>query len=143
MTSNKDNPAKGKAFQLLCKELLSKHFGKEISIEVKIPIGNKPKLDHRFDLGTDDRSIICECKSYSWTKSGNVPSAKLGFINEAVFFLSFLRPNTHRYVVLRRAFHKKRNITLAEYYKKRYSSLLGGIKILEIDMESNTVRELS
>lgn len=32
---------------------------------------------HRFDLGSEEGSVLIECKSYTWTKSGNEPAAKL------------------------------------------------------------------
>ena len=59
-------------------------------VEKKIPIGD-PAKDHKFDIVSGDNSIAIECKCYTWTVTGNVPSAKMGFTNEAAFYLSFLQ----------------------------------------------------
>lgn len=45
--------------------------------------GVKSKKDHAFDLGND--SIIVECKSKTWTESGNAPSAKIKNWSDAMF----------------------------------------------------------
>lgn len=62
--------------------------------EAAILIGRPPK-EHKFDLANADRSIVAECKCYTWTDSGNVPSAKLMGLDEAVFYFGVLaRRNT-------------------------------------------------
>jgi len=76
-TDNSLNPEKGRSFQKLAAKILSQHFNVEFHLDYPIPIGNPPK-EHRFDLVSTDHNYIGECKNYSWTKSGNVPSAKNG-----------------------------------------------------------------
>jgi hypothetical protein len=115
LSENSLNPAKGKQFQEKAAELLSERTQVEFRLDYPVAIGNPPK-DHRFDLVSSDLRHFGECKNYSWTKSGNVPSAKMGFINEAVFYLSFLPRDTVRFVVMRKDVHPKRNETLAAYY---------------------------
>lgn len=44
-------------------------LAEEVSIEL-------PGGTHRFDLVSLDRTVVVECKSYTWTKSGKRPSAK-------------------------------------------------------------------
>ena len=58
--------------QTILKEKYNTYFEQEAAI----PIGRPPK-EHKFDLANADRSIVAECKCYTWTDSGNVPSAKL------------------------------------------------------------------
>jgi hypothetical protein len=87
--ANSLNTSKGRKFQLLAAEVLSSHFGVEFFLDHPLPIGD-PARPHGFDLVSSDLLVIGECKSYSWTESGNVPSAKMGFVNEATFYLSFL-----------------------------------------------------
>ncbi len=70
-------------------------------MDAPIPIG-RPAKGHRFDLVSEDGRYVGECKNYSWTEGGNVPSAKMGFINEAVFYLSWLPKSASRFVVMRR-----------------------------------------
>lgn len=138
---NKQNPGRGAQFQKKASEILSKHYQVEFQIEYLHEIGSPPK-GHRFDLASSDLQYVGECKNYSWTGSGNVPSAKMGFINEAVFYLSFLPKNIKRFIVMRKDIHPKRTETLAEYYYRTYQHLLHGVAILEVDLENDTVKEI-
>lgn len=138
-TENSLNPSKGRQFQEKAAELFSGRFQVEFWLDHPIAIGNPPK-DHRFDLVSPDLRYVGECKNYSWTKSGNVPSAKMGFVNEAVFYLSFLPRDTFRFVVMRRDIHQKRGETLADYYWRTYRHLLQGVLIFEIDLGNETIR---
>jgi hypothetical protein len=47
-----------------------------------------PNKRHRFDAVSSDEKIVAECKSFTWTVSGNRPSAKLSTALESVFYLS-------------------------------------------------------
>lgn len=78
---------------------------------------------------------MIECKCYTWTDGGNIPSAKLGFLNEAAFYLSFLSEECKKYIVMKKAEHPGREETLAEYYYRCYGHLLkrNNIQILEFD----------
>lgn len=86
---NSMNPKMGAIFQGQVKNWFEKNYNLEFKSEVKIPIGEPPK-EHRFDVANLDKKIVIECKRYTWTETGNVPSAKMGFVNEAAFYLSFL-----------------------------------------------------
>ncbi len=90
---NSLNTGKGRSFQELSSRMISRHFDTTFGLDVSIPIGNPPK-EHRFDLVSKDVRYVGECKNYSWTETGNMPSAKMGFVNEAVFYLTFLPPGT-------------------------------------------------
>lgn len=140
-TDNSLNTAKGRLFQRQVAKILSRHFGVEFQLDYPIQIGNPPK-EHRFDLVSVDSRYIGECKSYSWTESGNVPSAKMGFVNEAVFFLSFLSPSMVRFIVMRKDLHPKRRETVADFYYRTYRHLLNGVLIIEVDVESGTLRKI-
>ena len=130
--SNSDNPRNGAAFQKEVLAWFEKHYGTEFELEKKIPIG-KPAKEHKFDIVNAELHIAIECKRYTWTESGNVPSAKMGFTNEAAFYLSFLPREYEKYIVMLRSFHEKRNESLAEYYFRTNKHLLGTIKIAEYD----------
>lgn len=88
MNSNSENPRIGKAFQVIVKEWFETNRQHSYELECPIPIGNPAKL-HKFDIVEVTGKVVVECKCYSWTVSGNVPSAKMGFTNEAAFYLSF------------------------------------------------------
>jgi len=142
MNSNSDNPGIGKNFQKEVANWFKKQSGKEFKLENKIYIGYPPKL-HSFDITSEDETIVCECKCYTWTESGNVPSAKMGFVNEAVFYLSFLQADVERLVVMMKATHSKRKETLAEYYFRTNHHLLNGVKVMEYDMASATMKNIN
>lgn len=135
MNTNSENPKVGRLFQELSARLLSEHFEKEFSIDKPIPIGDPPK-DHKFDCVSIDKKHVAECKCYTWTETGNIPSAKMGFINEAVFYMNYLTKDTVKMIIMKKSIHLKKKETLAEYYCRINMHLLKGIKVLEIDTES-------
>lgn len=138
---NSQNTRKGKIFQTVSAEVLGHYFQVGFQTEHPIPIGNPPK-NHKFDLVSEDGNYIGECKNYSWTEGGNVPSAKMGFINEAVFYLQHVSSDKFRFVVLRRAVDNKHTETLADYYYRTNKHLLNGVSVIEIDVSNNSVRLL-
>ena len=87
--SNSDNPRNGAIFQRQVKEWFQEHYEKSFELEKKIPIGD-PAKEHKFDIVDEAGTIAIECKRYTWTETGNVPSAKMGSTNEAAFYLTFL-----------------------------------------------------
>ena len=139
MNSNSDNPKVGKMFLTAVKEWFEKERGVPYNWEEPIPIGNPAKL-HKFDLVESTGLIVVECKCYTWTETGNVPSAKMGFINEAAFYLSFLPEAIEKNIVIRKSVHPRRKETLAEYYFRTYRHLLGKIRILEYDTDIKTMK---
>ena len=138
---NAENPAKGKKFQQQLGVALEKYYGVEFRMEHRIAIENPPK-EHKFDLVSANARYVAECKNFSWTKVGNVPSAKMGFCNQAVFYLSFLPRNVRKLLVLRKAEHPRRKETLATYYKRIYKHLLGGVLVMEFSPNSNRLDEI-
>ena len=139
--SNSDNPKKGAAFQKKVRKWFIKKYNKDFELEKKIPIGI-PEKDHKFDIVCAERKMAIECKRYTWTKSGNVPSAKMGFTNEAAFYLSFLPDEYTKYIVMYYSYNPKKSETLAEYYYRTYKHLIGDIHILEYNPEDDTMRDL-
>lgn len=137
--SNSDNPKKGRIFQQQVRDWFQTHYSAVFELEKKIPIGNPPK-EHKFDIVDTAQSIAIECKRYTWTETGNVPSAKMGFTNEAAFYLSFLPNSYEKFIVMLKAYLPKRNESLAEYYYRMNRHLLGKIKVAEYDPERNELR---
>lgn len=138
MNSNSDNPKVGKQFQIKVANFFSKCSNHDFQIEKKIAIGNPSKL-HSFDIVSNDNNSVIECKCYSWTETGNVPSAKMGFVNEAAFYLSFLPDDVEKIIIMAKSTHPKRSETLAQYYFRTNRHLIGKIKIMEYDTVSNTL----
>ena len=112
--------------------ILKKELNTTLKPEVEIPIGH-PKTDHAFNLANENNSIVIECKNYTWIKAGNVPSAKVSTINEAVLYFSFLDANVRKILCLKKSVHPKRQETFAEYYVRAYGHLLRDITVYEID----------
>ena len=139
MNSNSENPRVGKEFQLAVKRWFENNLQMEFEIERKIAIGSPAKL-HSFDISEHDEKIVIECKCYTWTETGNIPSAKMGFLNEAAFYLSFLDSGVDKTIVMAKSTHPKREETLAEYYFRTNRHLLGNIKILEYDPATDDMR---
>ena len=74
--SNSENPFVGRHFQGVVQRILEKNYNTKFDQETAILIGDPPK-EHKFDLANADRSIVAECKCYTWTDSGNITSAKI------------------------------------------------------------------
>ena len=94
------NKKKGDDFLDLVIPILEKELNTILKPEVKISIG-EPKIEHAFDLANENKSIVIECKNYTWTTAGNVPRAKISTINEAVLYFSFLDANVRKILCLR------------------------------------------
>ena len=137
---NEDNPIIGRNFQKHVQKALSKEFHSKFEPEVAIPIGC-PAKDHKFDLTNADRSIVAECKCYTWTDSGNVPSAKLMGLDEAVFYFGFLPASTRKLLCMKKAVYPGKAETLAEYYVRRHGHLLSDVVVYEIS-ENGAIREI-
>lgn len=134
--SNSDNPRNGTVFQKQVRDWFQKQYGCTFELEKKIPIG-QPAKDHKFDIVDENDTIVVECKRYTWTETGNVPSAKMGFTNEAAFYLTLLPDRYSKYIVMLYSYHEKRKETLAEYYYRTNRHLLGSIAVAEYDPERN------
>jgi len=139
--SNALNTSKGREFQLLAARCLSDHLHTKFITEHAISIGSPPK-PHHFDLASIDNKYIGECKNFSWTEGNNIPSAKMTTINEAVFYLQHVPSDKIRFVILRRDINNKRRESIAEYYYRINKHLLSGIKILELNPDDESIKEL-
>lgn len=132
MNTNSENPKVGKAFQELVLKSMEKKFNTPFIMEKPIAIGTPPK-DHKFDCVSVDNSIVVECKCYTWTTTGNVPSAKLMGLDEAVFYMSYLPTNTIKIICIKKSTYPNKTETLAQYYCRVKGHLLRDVKIFEAD----------
>lgn len=139
MNSNSDNPRVGRIFQELTAKLLSDYYSVPFHTEIAVPIGS-PAKPHRFDCVAIDKSIAVECKCYTWTHTGNPPSAKFSSLNQSVLYALLLPDGIKKVIAMQKAQHPRRAETLAEYYYRTYRHLLSGITLLEIDTNLNTVK---
>jgi hypothetical protein len=80
----KSNKQAGKDFEKKVKKYF-KNQGIKLTQDIVVSIGiNKKKKLHKFDLGDVTKKIIVECKSHTWTESGNIPSAKITTWDQAM-----------------------------------------------------------
>lgn len=82
---------------------------------------------HKFDLVSLDNSILAECKSYTWTKDDNFPSAKISTAIEAVFYLS--RIIAERKVIVFQDDFNKKGESLVETFIRRYDGILDDVEV--------------
>lgn len=139
MNSNSNNPKVGKDFQNKVKQWFETDRNTPLYLEHAINIGT-PSRPHKFDISDMDEDLVIECKCYTWTDSGNIPSAKLRGLNEAIFYFSFLPPQTEKILVMAHAVHPQKSETLAEYYYRTNGHLLGDVKLMEFHPTTNTMR---
>ena len=132
MNTNSENPKVGKAFQELVLKSMVEKFGIQFIMEKPIAIGTPPK-DHKFDCVSVDNKIVVECKCYTWTTTGNVPSAKLMGLDEAVFYMSYLPEDTIKIICIRKSTYPGKAETLAQYYVRVKGHLLRDVRIFEVD----------
>jgi len=139
VNSNSENPKVGKAFQDSVRQWFETNRNVALLLEHPIDIGT-PSKPHKFDISDTYEKLVVECKCYTWTDSGNIPSAKLRGLNEAVFYFSFLPAQTEKILVVAHAVHPKKSETLAEYYYRTCGHLLGDVKIMEFNASTNQMR---
>ena len=133
---NSDNPIVGKDFQERVHVNATEYYKKEFIPEKAVKIGN-PLTDHKFDLVSADGEIIIECKCYTWTKTWNVPSAKLATLDEAILYMRCVPYEAKKVIVMSRAYNPKNGYTLAEYFVERKGHLLGDISVVEMDEDGH------
>lgn len=94
----------------------------------RIEIGLNSKKEHAFDFGND--RILIECKTHTWTETGNSPSAKLKNWSEAMF-LFYLTPSKYKKIfAVDMDYNQKKCKTLLEYFIEHYYYLIPSDVIL-------------
>lgn len=100
-------------------------FKKRFHHEKELQVG--PNKFHKFDLVSEDKSIVIECKSYTWTRSGNFPSAKISTALEEVFYLS--RIIADRKILVFQDDINSKGESLVSTFVKRYDGVLDDIEV--------------
>ena len=123
---------KGNLFEIEASRELSHHFGWTLHQSVGIGIGNPPKR-HRFDLVDIPRKVAVECKAFTWTVTGNMPSAKITTAREAVLYLQWLPDDWTKVLAMARSLRGGYEESLAEYFVRLNGHLLGAVSVVEVD----------
>jgi len=143
--ANEDHSRIGREFEEKVMAWFEEHhnvgFSRKSDVNM-ISIGKPPKK-HEFDVVSEDRSFVIECKCFTWTITDGMPSGKMKSISEAVLRLSFIS-NAKTFVVIKKSYSNKRKETLAEYYYRRFGHMLRRTRILEFeyDDKNQTMREI-
>ena len=126
-----------KAFEYRVSEYLQNKFGQRF-YEQNMQIG--PDKYHNFDLVSEDRAIVVECKSYTWTESGNFPSAKISTAVEAIFYLS--RIKAKRKILVFQDNFNSRGESLVDMFVRRYNGVLDDIEVWAYHAEESPEKDL-
>jgi hypothetical protein len=92
--------------------------------EYEINVGIALKKKHKFDLGSKENKILVECKSSTWTKSENIPSAKISIWNEAMYYFNLAPKEYKKIFFVLKDYSKKKDKTVAQYYMEHYYHLI-------------------
>jgi hypothetical protein len=81
----------GAAYPLPTLSSVGASLAPTVDLEVPIQIGSGKS--HLFDLATRERDIVAECKAFTFTATGNNPSAKMTTLREATMYLRSIPGN--------------------------------------------------
>jgi hypothetical protein len=103
MTSGKNDQGKSSRSNSLIGSQIAREYFKtkeHIILDKKyvMNLGITVKKAHKFDLGNKENKILIECKAHTWTKSDNMPSAKVATWNEAMFYFN-LAPKEYKKIL--------------------------------------------
>lgn len=113
--------------------------GISLTRNISVSIGvSTTKGIHIFDLGSEEPPALVECKSHTWTRGKNIPSAKITVWNEAMYYF-YLAPSRYRKILfVLRDYSDKRQETLGAYYIRTKIHLIpDGVEFWEYDPSMN------
>src|ERR1700694_5459198 len=81
------NAGVGRLFEEVARAFFLSREGINLVPNFPVEVGvSRRKKKHRFDLGSAAPAVLVECKSHTWTSTGNMPSAKMTVWNEAMYY---------------------------------------------------------
>jgi hypothetical protein len=111
--------------------------GISLNAAFPVPVGGRVKKLHKFDLGSDSPAIVVECKSYTWTESGNSPSAKVRGMNEVMLLFGACPDHYRKILFVLKHLRLRTQQSLAAHYIRTQGHLIPeGVEIWEFDMDS-------
>ncbi len=114
-----------RAFQLLAKRYFESEFGVALIAEVSVRLDDGQV--HRFDLGSQEATILIECKCYTFTATGNEPAAKLNHAKTDAHLLRASHAN-RKIIIFDDDLHPKKG-SLAHLFARRNSSWLADVEV--------------
>ena len=128
----------GRAFEDRVQRLMAER-GLVLQRNHKVPCGlGSTKKDHAFDLGSEAPRVIVECKSHTWTASGNVPSAKMKNWAEAMFYFHMAPRRYRKVFVAERSTRPGQNESLLNYFRRTRTHMIPrDVELWEIDSDGD------
>lgn len=118
-------------------------IGMQLECGIPVEIGVNGRKYHNFDLGTASGKVVVECKSHTWTESGNVPSAKMRAWNEAMLYFLAMSRGWRKILFVLRDYNKRKNETLGHYYVRTNFHLIPrDVEVWEYDDKSGTAKRI-
>ena len=117
--------------------------GLDLTPGMAVEIGINGRKSHNFALGDERKKVVVECKAYTWTEGGNVPSAKMTAWNQAMFFFHAAPAGYRKILFVLRDFSQKRNETFGEYYIRTNPHLIPkDVEVWEYDEKQRTAKKI-
>ncbi len=141
------NAHEGKSFEMRTKEFFREIQNLDLSecrsvCSVDIGVGRKKK-PHLFDLSSQEKKVIVECKSHRWTSGDNVPSAKLTVWNEAMYYFHLSSNKYRKIFFVLKDYSLKKKKTLASYYISVYAHLIpDDVEFWEYDLDTSLAERI-
>lgn len=140
----------GRQFEELAKQVLEQELGYPLDFVIELEVGARKgvKHIHKFDLGNVGKKVVVECKSHTWTQSGNVPSAKISNWDKEMYYFYMMNEDDKlksfkKIFFCQRSTHPRRTQSLAEYYfDKRGHMIPNGVEIWEFDINSKKINKI-
>lgn len=111
-------------FENRVKQYLEKQYNDTFTEKALVVGENKV---HKFDLVSQDHSIVIECKSYTWTGDDNFPSGKISTAIEAIFYLSRIKAS--KKVIAFQDSYSTKGESLVDTFVRRYDGLFDDTEI--------------
>ncbi len=134
-SSKQSSKLSGDDFEELVGQYLQSKFGQQFKRNESLMIG-QGKF-HKFDWVSSDGNIVVECKNYTWTKSGNSPSAKFATLVETLFYFSRIKAN--RKILVMRESLNSNAASLVDTFVDRYEGILDDVEIWKYNIETNSI----
>jgi hypothetical protein len=136
------NAGVGRSFEKVARSFFLSNEGINLvpNFPVEVGVSDRKKI-HRFDLGSAEPPVLVECKSHTWTQTGNMPSAKMTVWNEAMYYFHVAPKNFRKILFVLK--HDRRGHSLASYYLHTHGHLVpDGVEVWEFNTETQTGERL-